>query len=132
MAKHIHAESMMQYAQDALESETPWEKWEYTYNKIWKPLIQHPSWDLCVYYRRKPKTIVVNGFTINAPLDKKPKDHSIVFYPDLTTTYFAMLVPYSDEYYDVAFDNGILFDNANDATAMGKAMLGIDPHTNTA
>ena len=34
MAKHIHADLMLQYAQDAMETDKPWERWE-VYGKIW-------------------------------------------------------------------------------------------------
>jgi hypothetical protein len=129
MAKHIYAKLMAQYAQDAMESETPWINWEYSVGYSWFELNQHPKWALDVKYRRKPKTIVINGFTINAPLDKKPKEKTCVYCLDLTTSYFALPVPYSDEYYDVAFNNGVLFDNEKDAVAMAKAMLRIDPNT---
>lgn len=29
MTRHIHADLMMQYAQDALETDKPWERWEF-------------------------------------------------------------------------------------------------------
>ena len=40
MDKHIHADLMLQYAQDAQETDKPWERWE-VYGKItgrWIPL----------------------------------------------------------------------------------------------
>ena len=33
MAKHVHADLMLQYAQDAMETDKPWERWE-VYGKI--------------------------------------------------------------------------------------------------
>ena len=59
MSKHIHAENMALYAQDAQETETPWERWQIDINGKWQDLGE------CFYfmpehqYRRKPKMISV-------------------------------------------------------------------------
>ena len=61
MAKHIHAEMMMQYAQDAMETPRPWERWE-MYGKIscsWLPLGECFFWRPENQYRRKPKMCYV-------------------------------------------------------------------------
>lgn len=66
---HKHAELMALYAQDAMESETPWERWEYQYNDLaWDSLDDNPLWDNDVQYRRKPQTININGFEVPEPL----------------------------------------------------------------
>ena len=46
---------MAEYAQDAAETETPWERWEYTYTGdcSWKPCDGHPFWNIDALYRRK-------------------------------------------------------------------------------
>lgn len=45
--KHKHAEAMMEYAKDAMETDKPWERWEYQtpgYNATsWLPLLQAPK-----------------------------------------------------------------------------------------
>lgn len=58
MTKHIHAELMAQYAQDALETDRPWERWEQRDigEEDYRPLNCSPSWGLFVEYRRKPET----------------------------------------------------------------------------
>jgi hypothetical protein len=54
--KHAHADAMMQYAQDAMETDRPWERWEYTYRGDWSELSDAgPRWDTLAKYRRKPK-----------------------------------------------------------------------------
>lgn len=63
MPAHKHAELMMQYAQDALETDKPWERWEVKtceQGGWYTPTSQVPfnEWN---EYRRKPKTINVNG-----------------------------------------------------------------------
>ena len=54
--KHKHAELMMQYAQDAMETNEPWERWEYFHRGAgeWKSL-KKLNWNPNVMYRRKPK-----------------------------------------------------------------------------
>lgn len=46
MSKHKHAELMLQYAQDAMETDEPWERWEYREceNNVWSDLDSHPCW----------------------------------------------------------------------------------------
>jgi len=64
MAKHIHADLMKLYYEDALETDTPWDRWEIkaTHNGRWVDCSQHPCWHLDWQYRRKQKTININGF----------------------------------------------------------------------
>ena len=59
--KHKHAEIMMQYAQDAMETDKPWERWE-MYGKVtggWFSLGECFFWRPENQYRRKPKMIRV-------------------------------------------------------------------------
>ena len=59
MTKHIHAELMEQYAEDATETDRPWERWEFkNEQQHWTPFtVSHPSWHADFQYRRKePKT----------------------------------------------------------------------------
>ena len=61
MDKHVHAELMMQYAQYAMETPHPWERWEF-YNKpteSWLSTTNHPEWAIDGQYRRKPKMLSV-------------------------------------------------------------------------
>lgn len=65
---HIHAELMMEYAKDAMKHDKPW--------KLWQAAIPDSGWiDLAgpiafhseQQYRRKPKTININGFEVPEP-----------------------------------------------------------------
>lgn len=57
MSKHIHAELMAQYAQDAMETDKPHCLWQWKdRNHDWSDIFDHPSWHLDGEYRRKPKT----------------------------------------------------------------------------
>jgi len=66
MTKHIHADLMMQYAKDAMESETPWDNWEIfdIVLNIWINLYCTPSWFEDVKYRRKQKRCYLNGIEV--------------------------------------------------------------------
>ena len=60
MAKHIHAENMALYAQDAQETPEPWSRWETSPNgREWIQLTGNPSWATSIQYRRKPKMLSV-------------------------------------------------------------------------
>ena len=62
---HPHAANMMLYAQDAAETDVPWERWEYHPRSGWENLNRHPGWDAHVQYRRKPKTIRIGEHDIH-------------------------------------------------------------------
>ena len=70
--KHKHAELMMQYAQDAMETSEPWRNWEAynTHDRKWNDCSNYPKWYEHIEYRRKPKMISVtlaNGETVSWP-----------------------------------------------------------------
>lgn len=56
MTAHVHAEAMALYAQDAAETDKPWERWERNLKDldIWYGLSTHPTWLRTCTYRRKP------------------------------------------------------------------------------
>ena len=72
MAKHVHAELMMQYAQDAMETDKPWERWEFCVSSTgeWLSATDNPFWGDKCKYRRKPKMLSVtlaNGEVVSLP-----------------------------------------------------------------
>lgn len=56
MSAHPHAENMRLYAEDAAETDKPWERWEYMWSGRWNPLGGDPDWSYDDY-RRKPKPL---------------------------------------------------------------------------
>ena len=55
MSAHPHAALMALYAQDAAETEAPWDRWECSSANItWYDLKKHPEWIEGCQYRRKP------------------------------------------------------------------------------
>ena len=68
--KHKHAELMKEYAQDAMETETPWERWEVFIKDSWRDLGECFFFAKEEEYRRKPKMISVtlaNGEVVSWP-----------------------------------------------------------------
>ena len=53
--KHPHAENMLAYAEDALETEIPWSRWQIRVSNNWFNLNYHPEWHSLTEYRRKPE-----------------------------------------------------------------------------
>lgn len=55
--KHPHAELMLEYAQDAMETDKPWERWEFrsVIGDKWRGVNNYPAWLASYEYRRKPK-----------------------------------------------------------------------------
>ena len=73
MTAHKHAALMLQYAQDAAETERPWERWEFkTDGDTWVELIKNPSWFEDRKYRRKPQVIRVGRHEFPKPISNAP------------------------------------------------------------
>ena len=71
---HPHAASMLLYAQDAAKTDKPWERWEFTGSDDgFNGCLKHPEWREDFKYRRKPKTITVNGIRVPEPAREVPK-----------------------------------------------------------
>ena len=85
MSGHVHAELMALYAQDAMESETPWERWEYRRSELigWISVNTHPEWDDCTEYRRKTKTIHINGIEVPEPCREPLACDTKYYMPDI-------------------------------------------------
>lgn len=77
MPAHIHAELMAQYAQDAMETDRPWERWQVRQLVSTQGERKYHEWCDCARvdmtfpldfeYRRKPRTININGHEVPEP-----------------------------------------------------------------
>ena len=106
--KHKHADIMMEYAQVAQESETPWEEFEFT-----ELLFGFNGWMSCISplefatdraYRRKPKMTKIGEYEYPAAETKVPVIGSPYFYP---CVYLHELHSY-DNYEGYPTDDSIL------------------------
>jgi hypothetical protein len=75
--KHIHAELMALYAQDAMETDKPWERWQIQTNHSgaqWHDIKCNCTWNPSCNYRRKPRTININGHDVPEPVREQLKE----------------------------------------------------------
>ena len=93
--KHKHAELMMQYAQDAMETDKPWERWEFriSIHDDWTTLGGNTMWYTDYQYRRKPKMISVTLAS-----------GEVVSWPEPQRTELE----YCDSYFYVAVDGSVI------------------------
>ncbi|WP_434526578.1 hypothetical protein [Photorhabdus asymbiotica] len=79
--RHVHAEQMMQYAQDAFKTDKPWLLWEMydDANELWEDILHHPNWNPDFKYRRKPEMITVGKISFPKPVDYELKEKDRYF-----------------------------------------------------
>ena len=105
--RHIHAEQMGLYAEDALTTACPWELWETRYTDgIWRDLQTNPRWLTDFEYRRKQKTIIINGFEIPEPMRVRPAVGDAYYYPHLFSGGVRTFPWIGDEIDQRAFKSG--------------------------
>ena len=123
MTAHKHAALMLQYAQDALETDKPWLRWEHTFNARWYDCEQHPSWDRGIEYRRKPRTMTYT-VTMPEPLREAPHDGEVYFVPNLACNLFYLNTRWNGDCVDnFRLKSGLCFATKEDALAAAKAMM---------
>lgn len=131
MPAHPHAALMLQYAQDAAETDKPWERWEARLrgHSDWIALDSTPLWLDWQEYRRKPKTIKVNGFDVPEPL-KAATARQKVWLAMCTHAEFADWYHFCVEeaWKPRALKRGLFHATKEAAVVHAKAMLGIDPN----
>ena len=109
MAKHVHAELMMQYAQDAMETPRPWERWE-VYGTVTGKWI---SLSDCFFfrpenqYRRKPKMLSVtlaSGEVVSWPAPHRAEldNRDAYYYVDVDGSVMG------EKWHGIAWDRGTL------------------------
>ena len=129
MTAHKHAALMLQYAQDAAETDKPWERWEYNIPNdgvVWYPFtMSHPSWMPECEYRRKQKPLTYT-VTIPEPLREAPEVGSFYYAPaPLSEGLISMSGWYGDDVDCRLLKRGLCFATKEDAIAASKAMLPI-------
>lgn len=89
MTKHIHAELMKQYAEDAMETDEPWLLWEFMDNSgKWHGCSSHPSWSKKCIFRHKPsksEVIKIGEYEFPKPVSKEPNEYDDYWYIDMDT-----------------------------------------------
>lgn len=109
MTAHKHAALMLQYAQDAAETEKPWERWEYNSDRGWHQCEKHPAWFVCSEYRRKPEIIKVGRHEFPKPIGNIPEGATYYFVEFSFTT--LSFVAQEDAWDGLRTDKGLLVAN---------------------
>ena len=125
MTAHKHAAIMLQYAQDALETETPWERWQFRVldTEGWLDCAGGTGFsDLCEY-RRKPKTLTYT-VTIPEPLREAPERQQRYFMASPASWPYCNEFRWCGEAREHAWlKRGLCFATKEDAIAAAKAIL---------
>lgn len=123
--KHIHADLMKQYAEDAQETDKPWKRWEVFLNPNgWTKFTYHPSWSEKAQYRYITKTININGFEVPEPV-REPLENGHMYY--IVTPCFKDITDHSYwNSYDVhkmRLNRGLIHLTKENAELHAKALL---------
>lgn len=127
MTAHIHSELMMQYAQDAMETNTPWELWEWrkaNSNELWDELETNPTW--CEYneYRRKPRTININGHEVPEPVRCPLNIGTEYWSPHISSGALTNSATWTEHEFDYArLRNGVIHQTCGAAELHARALL---------
>lgn len=113
MTAHKHAENgnMRLYYEDALESETPWDRWEWKRSgkyssQDWANLNESPRWASSHQYRRKPRMLSINDKEFPEPCRVEPERDVQYWWPSLVGTVNSRI------WTDGHVDNNILANGA--------------------
>lgn len=124
MPKHPHADKMALYAQDALETDEPWERWEVNYGVGWATLVKGPKWDRSAQYRRKPRTITINGYEVPEPVREPLLVGALYWHFDPMEANGLNDNTWNDEAFDAALlKNGFIHLDREAAKAHAEALL---------
>ena len=126
---HVHAASMKLYAEDAAETDKPWERWEVLAigHQYWNSCLEQPYWHPSNSYRRNRKMRVVNGFSVPAPETKVPSIGTTIFIADPAREEWYSYTSWCTALYNrLWFARGLVFLNRDDAIANAKAMCFIN------
>jgi len=123
--KHPHAELMLQYAQDAMETDFPCDRWQYKSGEgNWQPCINNPLWHKTQQYRRKPKTININCYAVPEPERKAPKLDTVYFIPNIMDrNHYTRFTWYDDPTDRLFLESGLVHSTQEAAETHTKALL---------
>ena len=124
MAKHKHAELMLQYAKDWAETDEPWKRWVVTsHRNEWVALFGHPYWREESEYRRKPCTLTYT-ITVPEPLREAPEVGEVYYVAAPEVEYLWREYWWAGSELDRRWlKRGLCFATKEDATAAAEAML---------
>lgn len=124
---HPHAALMALYAQDAAETDKPWERWEVRSpgHGSWAGFIGDPTWDTRVQYRRKPKTIRIGEHDVPEPMRAAPMLGKEYYVPVLGQAGSEVYRWRHDEVDQWYLTIGLVHDTREAADAHAKALVSL-------
>jgi hypothetical protein len=117
---------MLQYAQDAAETDKPWLRWQRLRDTCaeWVEMTQHPAWVERYEYRRKPRVIVINGIEVPEPLREKPEVGAEYYTVSLDDeTGYSKKRCHNDRLDDLWLKSGLIHITSEAAKLHAKALL---------
>ena len=108
--KHVHADLMLEYAKEAMQSDTPWDAFEYKEKEDteWQPCNMQIAWFKSTEYRKKPKTININVYEVPEPLREAPANGTACYYPN-TVSVLVSCTGYENDSIDrLRLEKGLL------------------------
>ena len=124
---HPHAELMAQYAEDAKTHAEPWTLWEVRVTKTgdWSPLLAgSPSWFVENDYRRRPRTIIINGHEVSEPLREAPNVGAKVYLVSLSEKAVSNWLVWEGDDFDLrCLRSGLLHLTRDAAEQHARALL---------
>lgn len=127
MTAHKHAELMLQYAQDATETDAPWTRWEMRGgpSATWYTPVREICFASSCEYRHKPKTMTYT-ITIPEPLREAPEVGEKYWLVEPLSERLAYEYTWiGGEIEMLCLKRGLCFATKEDAIAAAKAMMPI-------
>ncbi|MBI6550700.1 hypothetical protein [Xenorhabdus lircayensis] len=131
MAKHIHADLMMEYAKLAQKTERPWEYFQYRIhgNEEWRDGEDSFAFSHRREYRLKPKTIRIGEYDIPEPV-REPLENGTEYYyvstGQLSYINWASMAGWSGRAIDIMrLDFGIIHLDRESAELHAKALISL-------
>lgn len=128
MTAHKHAALMLQYAQDAMETDKPWERWQIRPEggtEGWRDCSGRLCFSERCEYRRKPHTLT---YTVTIPehLREAPEVGETYYVAEpRAQDFYEWQYWYNDELDRRFLTRGLCFATREDAIAAAKAMMPI-------
>lgn len=130
-ATNPHADLILEYANDWIKTDKPWELWQHQAiwtddngESPWLDCNDHPKFRPKYQYRRKPKTININGFEVPEPLKIKPQFGQQYYVPWLSCESLFDRFEWQDDNVDNRFlGRGLCHLDKEPAIIHAKALL---------
>jgi len=121
-----HAKLVEQYCRDWLETDKPWERWQYLarHYQTWNNCTEHPAFSDWHEYRRKPRTILINGIEVPEPEREPLENNQEYFMTDLDPVRRTDPIAWDNHDFDKkALRNGLIHLTKESAKKHAEALL---------